>query len=474
MKANTNFNSILIENSPNPILVINKDNSIKYVNNALEKMTGYKSEDLIGLMPPYPWWKPEDAEEYTRHLNELMSVMHQGDMVERILRKRNGELFWVEITSKPIIINSKFEYFLSTWNIITQRKQAELALMETQEFNSSLLSNAPFPILVVNQDYSILYVNPALEELTGFSSSELIGKQAPFPWSSQANHNKYIRCLNDPRLKGKKLELKNHKQNGEEFWVQIITRSVVVNGEFRYLISNWVDITERKKTERELNKLNQELRNLSSHLQSVREKERAHISREVHDELGQALVALKMDACWIKENLKKDQNDIHKTTDSMLKLIEDTLQKVKWLSVGLRPRLLDDIGLAAAIRWLAQEFQKVTGIDFEIDVKLDDRKYDSECSTAVYRIVQEALSNVFRHAKATRVEIGLTCKGNVLQLKVADNGKGITPEQLSSPTALGILGIRERAHYFGGKVSIAGQNGKGTKLTVRIPFNGRK
>jgi PAS domain S-box-containing protein len=474
MKTNTNFNSILLENSPNPIMVINQDNVIKYVNNALEKLTGYKTEELIGREPPFPWWKPEDAEEYTLHLNKLISIMHQGETIERMLRNKNGDFFWVEITSKPIIIKSKCKYFLSTWNNITKRKQAELALVETQEFNSSLLTNAPFPILVVNQDYTIRFVNPALEELTGFSSRELIGSQAPFPWSNQANHKKYLRHLNDAKLKGIKLELKNRKKNGEEFWVQVITKTVLVNGEFKYLISNWVDITERKKTERELNKLNLELRNLSSYLQSVREKERAQISREVHDELGQALVALKMDACWIKENLKNDQNDVHKTSDSMIKLIEDTLQKVKWLSVGLRPRLLDDIGLAAAIRWLAQEFQKVTSIECAMDIKLDDRKYDSECSTALYRILQETFSNVFRHAKATRVEISLIQKGSVLQLKVADNGKGITQEQATSPTALGILGIRERAHFLGGKVSITSRPGKGTKLSVSIPLNWRK
>jgi PAS domain S-box-containing protein len=474
MTKNTNFNALLIENSPNPILVVNKDNSIKYVNKALENLIGYKAEELVGIKPPFPWWKPEDSEEYTRHLNELMSIMHQNETIERLLRKRDGELFWVEITSKPIMINGKFAYFLSTWNIITERKKAELALIETKEYNSNLLTNAPFPILVVNRDYSISYVNPALEELTGFSSAELVGLHPPFPWSSQSNHNKYVRFLNNPKLNNKKLELKNQKRNGEEFWVQIVTKPVVVNGEFRYLLSNWVDITERKKNERELNKLNLELRNLSSHLQSVREKERAQISREVHDELGQALVALKMDACWIKENLRNDQTDVIKTADSMLLHLEDTLQKVKWLSVGLRPRLLDDIGLAAAIRWLAQEFQKVTSIDFSLDIELDDRKYDPECSTAVYRIVQESLSNVYRHAKATHVEISLNRKGDVLQLKISDNGKGITPEQVNSPTSLGILGMRERAHYFGGKVTINGHPGKGTRLTVSIPLKRRK
>ncbi len=205
------------------------------------------------------------------------------------------------------------------WVDITKHKQAEKALQESEEFNASLLSNAPNPILVLAADTSIRYINPAVEKFTGFSIQELVGVRSPYPFWPVSLRKRYLaEFLKDVGEEVRRAEIQFVKKNGESVWEAVASKAMIVDGEIKYFLLNWVDITHRKQAERELSKLNEDLRNLSAHLQSVREKERAQISREVHDEFGQALTALKMDAYWISENLKAEQEDLHKITDSML------------------------------------------------------------------------------------------------------------------------------------------------------------
>ena len=231
------------------------------------------------------------------------------------------------------------------------------------------------------------------------------------------------------------------------------------------------DITIRKKAEQELKNSREQLRNLSAHLQSVREKERMVIAREIHDELGQELTALKMDLVWLKNRLPGDQVAFHDKMKSMVELVDRTGETVQRISAELRPGLLDDLGLAAAIEWQTEEFQRRTGILCEVSLDPDDFIANQEISTAIFRIFQETLTNIVRHASASRVDVTLHDKDNEITLKVSDNGRGITEEQVFHPQSLGILGIRERVDLFSGTVSIIGSPNKGTTITVRIPYD---
>jgi signal transduction histidine kinase len=226
---------------------------------------------------------------------------------------------------------------------------------------------------------------------------------------------------------------------------------------------------ERKQFEKELIKSREVLRNLFANLQSVREEERTRISREIHDELGQALTALKMDLYWLNNKLPPDQKQLLKKTKSMLKLMDKTIQQVKKISSELRPGLLDDLGLVAAIEWQAGEFEDHTGINCKVSVKPEDITIDAEKATAVFRIFQETLTNVARHAKATQVRVDLKEQNGDIVLTVKDNGIGIAKEQISNTKSLGLVGIKERVYPFKGEVKINGVQGKGTTLTVRIP-----
>jgi signal transduction histidine kinase len=240
------------------------------------------------------------------------------------------------------------------------------------------------------------------------------------------------------------------------------------------MLSIFRDITEQKRAEDQLRNSEEMLRALAARLQSVREEERAMIAREIHDELGQVLTGLKIDLFWLSSKLPEDQKSLLGKTKSMLELIDTTIQSVRKLSTELRPGVLDNLGLKAAIEWQIGEFQTRTGIRCEFIAPEEDIALDQDCSTAVFRIFQESLTNVVRHSKATRVNITLEKSADHLLLEVQDNGKGIQESKIVDLKSLGLLGMRERALYLGGKVKFEGTQGKGTKVTVLIPLKGKK
>ncbi len=227
---------------------------------------------------------------------------------------------------------------------------------------------------------------------------------------------------------------------------------------------------ERKRAEDKLRRSLDQLRALSVYLQYVREDERIRISRQVHDELGQALTGLKMDLYWLANRLPKKFKTVHEKTRAMSAHIDATIQTVRRISTELRPGILDDLGLVAAIEWQAQEFQKRTGIACSVTSGVKEPILDQDLNTAFFRIFQETLTNIIRHARATRVDVLLTLEGNRLALEVKDNGRGISEAEINNTKSIGLLGMRERAALLDGDLAISGVAGQGTTVLVRIPL----
>ncbi|MFN7929611.1 MAG: histidine kinase [Blastocatellia bacterium] len=230
---------------------------------------------------------------------------------------------------------------------------------------------------------------------------------------------------------------------------------------------------ERKRAEEQLEQSFEQLRALAAHLQSVREEERGRIAREIHDELGQSLTGLKFDLSWLNHRLK--QNDLEalaacqNKVRTMVELIDSTIQLGRRIATELRPGILDDLGLVDALEWQAQEFQERTGIVCEFISLPDQLQLDEYRTTSLFRIFQEALTNIARHAQADQVSIDFSQQPDELRLQIKDNGRGITAEEIRNARSFGLLGMQERAWGFGGEVQVHGAPGQGTVVTVHVP-----
>jgi signal transduction histidine kinase len=226
---------------------------------------------------------------------------------------------------------------------------------------------------------------------------------------------------------------------------------------------------DHQRTEDGFRRLTEQLRELSARLQSVREEERTRIARAIHDELGQTLTGLKMDVAWLQSHLDPQQPALLAKTEAMSDLIDTTVQMVRRISTELRPGILD-LGLVATIEWQLQEFQARTGVESNLISTPEETTLDDDGSTVVFRIFQEILTNVVRHAQATQIKVTLEETAALLTLRVEDNGRGITENEIDSPRSIGLLGMQERARLRAGEVEFHGTPGQGTIVTVRLPL----
>jgi PAS domain S-box-containing protein len=240
------------------------------------------------------------------------------------------------------------------------------------------------------------------------------------------------------------------------------------------MIGGMSDITERKESHEQLEQSRRQLRALTARLQSLREEERTRISREIHDELGQLLTALKMDLRWLEKRIGEHAQDA--ALNPMLEraveaseIADAAIHTVQKIATELRPGTLDNLGLAAALRQEAGRFQERAGVACEISLPDEPLQLPREVATAVFRICQETFTNVLRHAQATRVRLSLSLEGDQVKLEVEDNGKGISSEALASTKSLGLLGMRERAAVLGGRLDLEPGREGGTRVTLRLP-----
>jgi signal transduction histidine kinase len=231
------------------------------------------------------------------------------------------------------------------------------------------------------------------------------------------------------------------------------------------------DRRERQRAEDKLRRSLDQLRALTSYLQYVREEERTRIAREVHDELGQALTGLKLDMSWLAARLARNARPVQDKVKTMVDHIDETIQTVRRIATELRPGILDSLGLVAALEWQANEFQSRTGIPCHVVASVDDSQLQQQFATVFFRIYQETLTNIIRHAKATRVDVRLAEEAGALILMVQDNGRGISEEEIANTRSIGLVGMRERAMLIGGEITLQGAPGKGTRMTLRVPLN---
>ena len=274
-----------------------------------------------------------------------------------------------------------------------------------------------------------------------------------------------------PLPRAKNNDLADQHQASQELIAEMETRLTQLTSQLLAANANLErEITDHLGKEDEFRRSTEQLRELSARLQSVREEERTHIARVIHDELGQALTGLKMDVAWLQKHLDQPQPVLLQKTLAMSDLIDITVQTVRRISTELRPGILD-LSLVATIEWQLQEFQTRSGIRGKFISAPEETALDADGATTVFRIFQEILTNVIRHAQATQIEVSIEENATFLTLQVQDNGRGITESDIHSPKSIGLLGMRERARLRAGEVHFQGTPGQGTTVTVRLPLS---
>jgi PAS domain S-box-containing protein len=345
-----------------------------------------------------------------------------------------------------------------------------LGLAQESRLFISAINNLGSGVVITDpkrDDNPIIFVNPSFTAITGYTSEEACGRNCRFlqgPDSDPATISE-IREAIAARKTFRGL-LQNHRKDGSTFSNGLVITPVFDDeGE----LLNFVGVINDVSAPRE------QLRALAARLTQVREEERTQMAREIHDVLGQSLTGLKMDLSFLGRRAAGVGDEelsrvLAEKIRAMSQVVDATIGTVRKIATELRPSLLDDLGLEAATEWQVHEFEKRSGIACRFVSNVHETELDSDSSTALFRILQETLTNVARHAAATRVEVRLQIKGNDVVLQVRDNGRGITTREMSNTKSLGLLGMRERLLLVGGEVDIKGAPRKGTTVRVQIPL----
>lgn len=458
----------ILANSSQVGFYIVQDGRFKFINPHFRDYTGYAEEQML-KMNPASFILPEDRRKTAKNANMMLREQRFTPYEFRIVTK-DGRIKWMMETVMPIKFNGR-RAILGNSMDITERKEAGRRLEELEALESSILDAIPQAVLGLHER-RINFANHAVKIIFGWHREELIGKSIRMIYRNEEEADKIgdIFYSTLERQRTYETEYPCQCKDGREILCRMKASRIGEKLREKRIVVTFEDITEQKKAQEELERSRQELRNLSVHLQSVREEESARVARKIHDELGQSLTALQMDLSWLENRLPPGNQDIREKTRSMSGLVDETIGSVHKLTLELRPSMLDDLGLPAAIEWQAGDFQKRSGIRCQVNIRCDHDSVDRALATAVFRIFQETLTNIVRHAKATNCRVSLTKNEKELCLEVADNGIGITQWQIDDSRSFGMIGMRERAHLWGGTVHVRNAKPSGTVVRVMIPL----
>ncbi len=464
----------IYENSVEGIFQTLPEGRYLSANTSLARILGYESpEEMIDLITDIgieQYVNPEDR----KRLLALFDTRNFDEGFDTEFYNKRGARVWISINGRAIKdTDGKTLYYEGTVHDITDRKRAEDQLHKERETFYSILHNAPYGIFLHDPSGRCLFLNSEALSITGYEMEDIptgrewFLKAYPDSWYRQGIIDVWKKDVSKRSIdRAYTVRCKDGSEKELEFRTFTLSdgKSVTM---FR-------DMTERIRANEELRKSREELRTLAAHMQSVREEERTRIAREIHDELGQALTCVKIDLSEIREEFDPappNRDRVLSKTESLLELVDGTIDIVRRIAAELRPSILDDLGLPAAVQWLLQDFRNRTGIKCELKAPGATR-IGEDIATAAFRIIQESLTNVARHSGADKVRITLAEKKGSLILSVKDNGKGIKEREAASPTSFGILGMRERVSLLGGTTVITGRPGKGTTITMEIPLTG--
>lgn len=357
-----------------------------------------------------------------------------------------------------------------------EKKVIEDKLLKTNERYTLATTSARVGVWDVNLSTYEIYIDPIISKFLGYEeeiTENLFNNYENFIDKEDFKRAEDIINVHlKNRNNGFSVELPIKNKHGDRKWMLFQGRAIIDRKKnLKRILGTSTDISMLKEVEEELKKSQKQLRELIVHSQSLIEDERKLIAREIHDELGQVLAALKMDLSWLKGKLSQDEERVFNKMNDIFSLLDRAVRSVKSISANLRPDVLDNLGLAAAIEWQTENFQRCSGIRCHLVLNPEDLTLDKTISIAVFRIFQETMTNISRHARASEVDVKLEKTNGFISLSVRDNGVGIDSNQVLAPDSFGLIGMRERAQSLGGDITIISTPGNGTTIEVQIPYN---
>ena len=486
---------LAFDNAPIGMAIVGLDYRMTRVNKSLCTALGYSANELLGRKF-VEITHPDDIQRDKLLADKLFSGQIPSYRLEKRFITKAGSLAWLDLTA--VMIRGKqgeLIYGLAMVENVTERKRVHEALRTSEERYRSFVVNSSEGIwrfeieqpidtsLPADEQVALFYkhaylaeCNDALARMYGHErADDIVG--ARFGNTTLASNPVNTAALrkfmsNSYRLLNVTTEQLEAGGPGKYFLNNLI--GIVINGVLLRIWGVQRDRTVETTAKLELERSHRQMRSLAAHLQSIRERERASLAREMHDVLGQSLTSLKIEISWLRKSLKTSDETNRPSLEEKLNeishLLNETISSVKALSTELRPGVLDQFGLAAAIEWQCEEFARRTRIKCVRKVPHGELAISAERSTTLFRILQEALTNVARHSQASSAEVELSLDKKNISLTISDNGRGITAEEMLAPDSLGLLGMRERAEFLGGSFTLAGNPGQGTVLTVRMPL----
>jgi len=469
--------SQIVEAAMDPVISVDAEQRIILFNAAAERVFQWPRNAVLGqrldmLIPQR--FRANHAKHIERFGATGQTTRRMGSQSIPLMALRaNGEEFPIDASISHNREDGRSFYTVITRDV-TERVRAEALLARGEARLRGILDSAMDAIITVDERQHIVLFNGAAEKMFGCPQNEAIG--APLTWfipeRFRGAHSDHVRRFGDTGVTSRRMAglrvVTGLARDGREFPIDASISQLKDGGATFYTVI-LRDVTERVRAEEALRVSKRELQDLASAANLAREQEQSRVARELHDELGQALTGLKMMVAWIDQRTGRSDLELAGKLDRMSTVIDGTLQATRRISSQLRPLILDDLGLAAALEWVVEGFIDRTGLVCELhadgDLELDDAR-----KSAVFRIVQEALTNVARHAKASRVEVHVERQSDAIAIGVRDNGIGFNQPEERSRYSRGLLGMRERAYLLGGTFSITSAPGKGTSLEVRIPL----
>lgn len=458
----------IIESAMDAIITVDQAQRIVLFNRAAERTFRCAAKDALGqplerFIPPR--YRGGHRERVERFATTGVSARSMGADLDIVGLRADGQEFPADVSISQVQREDGTLYTAIVRDI-TERRRAEEQVRKL----SRVVEQTASVVIITDPQGRIEYVNPRFQESSGYAAAEVLGRK-PSVLKSGATAEAQYRELWQTISAGGVWhgEFHNRRKDGSLYWESAIISPIRgPQGQITHFVAIKDDITDRKAAEEALGQSHQQLQQMAATLHSLREEQMSELARELHDELGQRLTGLKMDLSWLEGRVEEGpQRD---KIASMKALVDGTVKSVRRIATGLRPLILDDLGVVAAVEWLVEDFSRYHDIQAVLDLGVEDLSLDDRRASAIFRIVQESLTNVARHAGAKRVDVAMHREGDRLLLRIEDDGKGLPADTAGKAKGFGLVGMRERVSMCGGRLTIANRPGGGTAIEVSIPI----